>query len=816
MKTYPWLLSTSAFALAISLAVNTKVEAQTAPRAGGEVSALAEIVVTARRREESLQSVPVAITAFSQEALKAKAISNAFDLDRAVPGLQVSAGSGVSGQPSFAIRGRGLNFGAAAGSVETYFADVPLSGPFQMPAMAPQYFDLQSLQVLKGPQGTLFGRSTTGGAVLFVPHPTSDQFGGYARVQFGDYRNIQLEGAINLPLIEDKAALRLAGFRWWRAGYAHTLESANFAQLGGPPYTDPFGNPVRRQSLENQDVEGLRATLTLRPTEGLQNTTIITYDRSENRSSPAAAIVAPTAPLGFLTQFYPHLLQLGPRTVATDLDLSRRPAQDLGVINTTSYELTPSLTLKNIFGYIKAKGVSNTSSDVDGSPFAGIDLPSLPRQNHTQQITDEFQVLGHFFDDRVTGIAGALLDQTGTPRGDDINIFTTGGGPAFGTLWTRNKNTAYGVFGSVTVKVTDQLKVTAGERHSWTKVGVFSIEAGAGSVAKRLANPNLTPGAAAAAGWTFVNPGQYLVSHFQGDTYNLGLEYQPSNDLLVYGGYRRGWKPGGFNAKPPAGLPAQAVFGPETDDDFYAGFKADFHLAGMPARLNAEAYYDTYKDKQVSYLTATTLGLATVTLNVPKTVYQGIDIETVFEPTSWLEVSANYAYIDAKFKKWPDTTYGATAILGPFAPPNLHLDLAKNHVAFVSPNKFSITPRFHTELPHDLGELSVAPTISYQDAWYATDTNVLLPQGETGFLLPTQPLFNQSTLGGAHISSQTLIDLNVSWRRMFGSRVNTALHLTNLTDKVYVTGSTGTLPFGVDARVYGAPRMISLDISTEF
>jgi len=100
--------------------------------------------------------------------LTERAITSAFDLNRAVPGLTVEADSGNAGLPAFSIRGKGQNYGAAAGSVETYFADIPLSAPFQIPTLPPQFFDLQSLQVLKGPQGTLFGRSTTGGAMVLV------------------------------------------------------------------------------------------------------------------------------------------------------------------------------------------------------------------------------------------------------------------------------------------------------------------------------------------------------------------------------------------------------------------------------------------------------------------------------------------------------------------------------------------------------------------------------------------------------------------------------------------------------------------------
>src|ERR1700693_3326494 len=150
-------------------------------------SQLEEVVVTARRREERLQDVPTALLAFDQTELTQKAIVTSYDLARNVPGLVVDAGTGNPGVQQFSIRGRGLNFGAAAGSVETYFAEVPLSPPFGLPTLPAQFFDIGSLEVLKGPQGTLFGRSTTGGAVLITPQAPVDGFGGYARLQGGNH-----------------------------------------------------------------------------------------------------------------------------------------------------------------------------------------------------------------------------------------------------------------------------------------------------------------------------------------------------------------------------------------------------------------------------------------------------------------------------------------------------------------------------------------------------------------------------------------------------------------------------------------------------
>ncbi|MCF8709537.1 TonB-dependent receptor plug domain-containing protein [Rhizorhapis sp. SPR117] len=213
--------------------------AQTEPQPGAVVPGSADIIVTARRREENLQDVPVSIVAFSQEGIRQNNVASAADLGRVAPGLVAYTGNSVSStQNSFAIRGRGLLFGAAAGSVETYFAEVPLSANYSSPELPAQFFDLASVQVLKGPQGTLFGRSTTGGAVLVQPAAPTNDWEGYGRVQLGNYNNVQVEGALNIPVIDDVLAIRLAGQHWKRDGYV-TNESTLPADVQARLATDP-------------------------------------------------------------------------------------------------------------------------------------------------------------------------------------------------------------------------------------------------------------------------------------------------------------------------------------------------------------------------------------------------------------------------------------------------------------------------------------------------------------------------------------------------------------------------------------------------
>src|SRR6202789_2631756 len=161
-----------------------------------QTGALQEIVVTARRRNEALEKVGLNVAALSTSALTEQHITNEQELQTAVPGLLTVASTSTN-QLAFSIRGQAVDaFSYTSPTVLTYFNEFQTGG-----TTATTFFDLQSVQVLKGPQGTLFGRNATGGAILFVPQAPSDQFGGNLRLQGGDYGDFQAEGAINIPLL---------------------------------------------------------------------------------------------------------------------------------------------------------------------------------------------------------------------------------------------------------------------------------------------------------------------------------------------------------------------------------------------------------------------------------------------------------------------------------------------------------------------------------------------------------------------------------------------------------------------------------------
>jgi iron complex outermembrane receptor protein len=779
MQKYQFFIGTSLVAMQTALFCAGGARADESAGTGSSAEdSLEEIVVTARRHSEDLQKVPEVIAAFSEAELTQNSITSSYDLSRTVPGLTVSSGSGNPGEANFSIRGRGLNFGASSGSVETYFADVPLSAPFETPTLPPQFFDMQSIQVLKGPQGTLFGRSTTGGAVLMVPQAPTDEFGGYVRLQGGDYGDFQSEGALNIPLVSDKLDFRVAAFDWERDGYSHTY-------AGTPNVLNP-ADILPSQSFNNEDVQEFRATLLARPMEGLQNSTILTYHQDNNRNSAGAGLeftgssVVPSP--GYDTQ-----------SSGSDVLIGRGENRTWLVVNTTTYDLAADLALKNIFGFIHSTGQVDMGTNGDGVAQNIISLPAAPRPMKNDQTTEELQLQGKNLGDRLTWTAGALVDLTQEPmRLDDLNIHTVQVSAPDSTASFSSTNVhSYAGYGSLTYNLTDQLALTGGYRHTWDQVS----QDNAGGLAAIPSEPVVAIGSTL----------QQLHKDFEGNDYSINLGDNISDHSLIYVSYKRGYKPGGLNGL-VGGLPANEVaFAPETVDDFSIGSKTQFVIAGIEGRFNIEGYYDLYHNNQINFLTYDG-GVKSITANVNATTYRGIDADLETDVTAWLLLSASYSYIDAFNTKWVD----ASCAVQICASPNESRSLASNPVPFAPKNKVRITGRFHMNLPDNAGEVAFAPSLTYQASFVTVPTVVISPQAAVGLGL------DGLAYGADTVPAYALVDLRMEWKNIMGSQFSAAFNAINLTNKLYFLGNTGTINFGAQGDAYGPPRMVTGEVSVKF
>jgi iron complex outermembrane receptor protein len=751
------------------------------PAASGG-SGLEEIIVTARRKEERLQTVPVAITAFTPAAIQEKAIQSASDLAHYVPSLVSSQQS--RDEQIFYLRGQGPN-GAQGGSpgVITYFADVPFfaSGPGV-------YFDLDNLQVLRGPQGTLFGRNTTGGAVLFDPKRPTDNFEGYFQETLGDYNLHEEQGALNLPLVSDKLLIRGAFDVDQRDGFTHDVTTG--------------------KDLDNRDYWSFRLGVTWRPTDDFEN--YLVYDSLYSHTNGTGIILEAvnTAPNSPLAAIYgaaagPAAIalqqSLGVRAVATGLGGPGEPGgldktYSFGITDIATYNLTDNITLKNTFGYRELKNL--VRYDIDGSLIKSLDQISPNGWNlNNAQYTDEFQIQGKSLNDNLTWIAGTFYEflhpagytsgqiETSTNvAGFTVPLVVTGNGigsNALGPEGVTERTEAVFLQGSYNLggisDLLDGLKFTAGARYTWDYVSNSNFQ-------------NVALDLSAIGAGTINIPCDPCIneSHqFQAPTWTLGLDYQLDPTTLIYVKGSRGFKAGGFNGA--GSVPSQIPYESEYVTDVEIGLKADWDLDGVKLRTNLDGFHDDYKNAQrsvselVSLVPGTPKTNTTLLANGDATI-QGIEFEGTVIPVTGLELTASWTYTDARYDKFIVPTVG---------------DLTALPYPFVPKNKFGFSGRYRLPfIPDEAGDVSVI----------ANYTHTGRIQYTTGGF---EPYGSEPGYG--------LLDLSLEWNKVFGQPVDVSFFMTNVTDNLFKLGNYGIFSTsGYVSAVYNEPQMWGFRLRYDF
>jgi iron complex outermembrane recepter protein len=734
---------------------------------------LEEIVVTARRREEKLQSVPITITAFTAADLIQKNITSAQDLTVYVPSLIMNNNAGFG--RGYSLRGQTASLGAGP-AVVAYFAEVPLvngqtgSGTFQGGTGPGLFYDMANVQVLNGPQGTLFGRNTTGGAVLFTPQKPTNDFEGYGQVTLGSYNWHEFEGAVNVPIVDDKVLLRLSGDVSMRDGY-----------------TKDVGTFFPGKDYDNRDFWAFRASLVLRPTDDFENYTIFSsLYRDEHGPGSSITAINPTGEFAqaygaAATAYLAAQLARGPRE--TELNSPQIDKEwDYGVIDVARLDLNEAFFIKNIAAYQVDKNSANLT-DFDGTPFVLQDL--YPPKNEpwaaaSQQYSEELQFNGKALDDKLTFTLGGYLEYSSPTNKPEFDVAepTPIGGGQFTDLFvvaqsgsTQRSQAAYGQATydlSGLSDVLEGLKLTGGYRYTWDYRSDFSNiyipTFGNVCAEKAGALPNCT---LASSG------------HFHAPTWTAGLDYQVLPQTLLYVKGSRGYKSGGFNLSTPA-QSAFSQFKPEYVTDVEIGVKSDWDLWGIKARTDLSAYHDDYSNIQRSVTQLINGISAPVTENAASATIQGIEFQGSVIPVTGTEISLTYSLTDAKYDSFVDPLAG---------------NMSDLEFPFVSKNKFSGTVRQDLPIPAEWGALSVSATYSVQS--HVRGDNTFSPTGI--------------------IAGYGLLNLRADWKEVYGTPLDVSMFVTNATDEVYVTKNFGLYNvFGIQDVEFGEPRMIGAQLRYHF
>lgn len=642
------------------------------------------IVVTARRRSEDVTRIPLTVNAFSAEMLQRKSILSTADLSRLTPGLNFSL-SGSSVNPVIAIRGqsRGLA-GPGTPGVLTYFNEVPLPSYGSILST----FDMDNIQVLKGPQGTLFGRNAIGGAVLTNSRKPTYELGGYAEAEYARFNSLRVEGAVNLPIVDGKLAVRIAAQTTSTDGFTKTFVYAPYT-LTGPFSSAPGERVSNTREYGEIDTRGVRVSVLAEPTDSISSLTVMDYFRQRGRSNIVFRGLFPgTTPVYSLPAATLTTLGLGGLLNPTfhcgtspscDINLAIAHANGnrsgreaytnmipdgetaiFGVSNTTSFEINDHLRLKNIFAYRKASDDNNT--DIDGSALAIIDVVDRVR---LQQITEELQLSGEAAGDKLKYVLGGFYYRTkpnglGGREADGISVFN---GLSVTTNMNYQRERTKALYGQIDYdlsSVVNGLGATAGYRYSWDKtagcvyIADYSLplggrpprvgEFGFLPTEQQCRTGNFTPDPNVAPGTTIAE--NFSQTSKKG-TYTLALNWQVTPRILFYATTRRGYRPGGYNAPTvPAPIAAVQLFGAETYTDVEIGSKGRYNIGGLGGNFSLALFRG--KDKGYQYYQTTTgipgLPAGGLLLNKADLIIKGAEGELNVRPVTGLTLGTNFAY----------------------------------------------------------------------------------------------------------------------------------------------------------------------------
>ncbi|WP_404477311.1 TonB-dependent receptor [Novosphingobium sp. BL-52-GroH] len=603
------------------------------------VEGIEDIIVTARRTEESLQTTPIAVTALNAEALTIAKVENVADLQATAPGLVIGRGSaGGDGIVFVAIRGQGnlqpilANDPAVATYVDGIYIPRPSTGMTDIQ-------DIQRLEVLRGPQGTLFGRNTTGGAINIITNDPSDTFGGKFKAEYGNYNNLGIQASLNVPLAEG-LAMRVSGAINDRDGYGKNLDS-------GRQFADNSSKFVRGKIRYEGD--GWDFTLTG------------DWNRQKNHGQQIAlwafnpaivpAAFQPGLTAGLLTKDHwwgntatGIALNAGTGALTPEAQAlyGAKPFNTLevyGFAGTLNVEVG-GLNFKSITGYRHSMNYGLSDTDGTAVPLLGTYAGS-----GSYYLSQEFQVSGDITDS-LNFIAGAYGGKESGYEFSRSQIF--GGLIRDSNADVTNKT--LGLFAQAYYELTPSLRAVGGFRYTWdTRDSVLHN-------AQVLGRPYNVPVAGTPTGInctvtptdpvTATTCNQAQNAKFNYPSWNFGVDWQASDHLFLYAATRGAAKAGGWNLR-AGGLPA---FAPEKVKDVEAGLKVD--LFERRLRFNTAVFHTWKSDNQAivnSFVPG--IGVTQYIQNNGKVRIWGIENELTAVPWEGMTFTVNGSLQDGKYVK---------------------------------------------------------------------------------------------------------------------------------------------------------------------
>lgn len=741
------------------------------------VAAVEAVTVTAQRVEENLQSIPVAVTALDNRQLEIKQITNIQQASLSTPNLWMEKNTGTSSGSRAAIRGVGEDesFFTSDTPVGIYIDDVYI--PRQTGAQFDLY-ELERLEVLRGPQGTLYGRNTSAGAIRLVTKQPGNRFRANAEGVFGSYTRADFRGSVNAPL-GDKAALLLGGLVKKHDGYDT--------------------NTINNARVNDQDVLAGRVAFRYLPSPRFN--LVANADITRERSTPGFAVGFIMQP-PFLSTVPPFALSpsgfgVGKTDIYQQLDQDRdihtlqsdllNPINDVdqdGYSVTATYALNDRATLKSVTAYRTLYNELLLDADGRTGNFLGTGAPTfhLYQLQNQDQFSQEFQIMGAR--DRLRYVGGLYYFREHNDQKTENVILNALGRNNY---WLVDANTkSLAGYASATYTANDRLTLTGGGRLTSDDKDFFTrvfLPGGAQLVACANAQGLLAAGGGARAcnasdpaGYTSTPVQKSLDKRWTAITPRFAVDYSVNPGSIAYLSYSRGFKSGAFDGRSntAAAVLPLAPIGPEKIDTVEAGVKTDF--AKGKARVNAVIFHNRWKDLQGTgtdpngNFYRTTLGDVST---------KGAEIEARVVPVEGLELFGQLSLLKTHY----DTvTFNQLALCG-----NLNTGTRKLELKFSPPYSYQVGGLYSR--PVRSGRVVAGGTISAKGRFWHTSCNADTGS-EDGF---------------------RLIDASVAYESGSG-RFRATVAAENLGDEKYVIGSFAIAGLRMSSGYFNPPRRLSLTL----
>ena len=749
-------------ALLSVLLASAAAQGEAATSGASDQGGLDEVVVTARRQTENLQKVPLSASVFDSSLIKQTNMTSIRDVQYVAPSLNISSNT-TRNSDNYTLRGQGTTYGTDP-AVVGYFAEVPMPGGGGGSGML---FDLADIQVLNGPQGTLFGRNTTGGAILFEPQRPTDKLAGYVTLGYGNHNNFQQEAVVNIPLAEDKVL--------FRAGMTHRTRNG---------FTRDVGTGTR---YDNINYLAARASLLVKPVDGIENYTVVNYtDRDEHGVGTKLSLVNPLGPAAFIfgqaaQAAADEQAVLGPRR--TRMGVPQQEQQKvLTIVNRTTVGLTDTIDLKNIVSFTRFR--SSVTFDNDGSVLPLVDYFETPAwggpQNNAtpaiNQFTDELQLSGKTTGGMLSWTIGGYY-QHNQPK-NELTAQRIFGGPVVLSR-LADELTSKAVFGQGTLDFGTltpslaSLRLTLGYRHTHDRREDYTESyLQAGNSFEGGGACSYLPGSYPNCRYVFAP------RNFSADTYTAALSYEPVKDVLLYATARSGFKSGGFNLiAPPAS--AAASFGPEKVDDIELGAKATVWLGDIELRTSVAGFRDRYKDIQRALPADFGGGVGVYVVNATNATIKGIEVQADAALSREFKVGLNYSYLDAHY--------------GAFISPQG--DFSGMRLPYTPKHKLALKADYQHELGAEIGTVGLHATYAYQSSYRNLDA------------------FDPDIV----IKGYGLLNLSATWNGIGGTPIDATIYANNVTGKLYrIAAGNYYYSLGYTTNVFGEPRIFGINLSYHF